>query len=167
LIGEERAVTFRLFAPLALVVVSLAGPSIVAAQEPLACGAKDEKHEIIKHKGEQPVPAPSAGKAMVVIVLGGSFTKSYQQKLAVNGQWRAVMKESQYSFFEVDPGALRLCWGGRTARRDDNYLLITARAGETYYLRGTLRDISEVDPVEGQKLLRKKSYVTFEVRNGQ
>jgi hypothetical protein len=157
-------VTFR-FVPLAIVAVaSCLAPAVAAAQDPLACGPKDEKHEIVRHEGAQPVPAPSAGKAMVAIVLGGSFVKSYQQKLAVNGQWRAVMKESQYSFFEVEPGPLRLCWGGRGARRDDNYLLVTAVAGETYYLRGTLRDISEVDPAEGQKLLRKKRYVTFEVR---
>jgi hypothetical protein len=167
---REGAVPLRLFVPVAVVaIVSLVAP-VVAAQEPLSCGPKDEKHVIIEHKGEQPVPAPSAGKAMVVVVLGGSYTKSYQQKLAVNGQWRAVMKESQYSFFEVDPGALRLAWcgrGGKFGKLEDTRLLITARPGETYYLRGTVRDISEVDPVEGQKLLRKKKYVTFEVRNVQ
>jgi hypothetical protein len=162
----EGAVTFRPFVSVALVAIaSLVGPVGAAAQEPITCGPKDEKHKIIEHNGEQQVPAPSAGKAMVVVVLGGSYTKSYQQKLAVNGQWRAVMKESQYSFFEVDPGALRLAWCGRASKIDNSRLLITARPGETYYLRGTVRDISEVDPVEGQKLLRKKSYVTFEVRN--
>jgi hypothetical protein len=160
--------TSKPFVSLAVIAfVSLVVPVVAAAQDPVACGPKDVKHEVIKHKVAPPVPAPTAGKAMVVIVLGGSFTKSYQQKLAVNGQWRAVMNESQYSFFEVDPGPLRLCWGGRVARRDDNYLLITAKAGETYYLRGTLRAITEVDPMEGQKLLRKKSYVTFEVRDVQ
>ena len=158
--------TLRLLVPLTLVAfVSLVAPVGAAAQEPITCGPKDEKHEIVKHTGEQSVPAPSTGKAMVVVVLGGSYTKSYQQKLAVNGQWRAVMKESQYSFFEVDPGALRLAWCGRGAKLDESRLIITARPGETYYLRGTVRDISEVDPVEGQKLLRKKDYVTFEVRN--
>jgi len=168
LIGEEGAVPSRLFVALAVVaVVRLVAPVGAAAQEALACGPKDEKHVIIEHKGEQPVPAPSAGKAMVVVVLGGSISKSYQQKLAVNGQWRAVMKESQYSFFEVDPGALRLAWCGRGGKVDDTRLFITARPGETYYLRGTVREISEVDPVEGQKLLRKKKYVTFEVRNVQ
>jgi hypothetical protein len=158
-------VAFRLLAPIAFVAIaSLFATVAAAAQEPIACGPKDEKHEIIQHDGESPVPAPSAGKAMVVVVLGGSYTKSYQQKLAVNGQWRAVMKESQYSFFEVDPGALRLAWCGRQAKIDNSRLLLTARPGETYYLRGTVKDISEVDPAEGQKLLRKKRYVTFEVR---
>ena len=119
------AMTSRSVVPLTLIAfVTLVAPVVAAAQDPVACGSKDEKHEVIKHKVAAPVPAPTAGKAMVVIVLGGSFTKSYQQKLAVNGQWRAVMNESQYSFFEVDPG-------------------------------------------EGQKLLRKKSYVTFEVRDVQ
>lgn len=158
--------TSRSFVSLALVAaVILAVPVTTNAQQPVACGPNDEKHEIVKHKETVPVPAPAAGKAMVVVVLGGSFTKSYQQKLAVNGQWRAVMKEKQYSFFEVDPGPLRLCWKSRGAKRDENVLLITARAGETYYLRGTLKAIVEVDPAEGPKLLRKMDYVTFEVRD--
>ena len=156
--------THRALAPLTLV-VALAAPVVVVAQEPIACGPKDEKHEIIKHDGDRPVPAPSAGKAMIVVVLGGSFTKSYQQKLSVNGQWRAVLKEDQYSFFEVDPGALRMCWRGRVAKVENNNLLITARAGETHYLRGTVKDISEVDPAEAPKLLRKKTFVTFEVKH--
>ena len=158
--------TSRLVARLVLVAcVSLAAPVVATAQGPVECGPKDDKHEIIKHKEAVPVPPPAAGKAMVVIMLGGSFSKSYQQKLAVNGQWRVVMKEKQYSFFEVEPGPLRLCWKSRGAKRDENVLLITAKAGETYYLRGTLKAIAEVDPAEGQKLLRKMDYVTFEVRD--
>ena len=158
--------TLRSIGPLTLIaLVTLVAPVVAAAQEPVACGPKDEKHEIIKHKVVATVPAPAAGKAMGVVVLGGSYVKSYQQKLAVNGQWRAVLKEKQYSFFEVDSGPLRLCWKSRGAKRDENLLLITARAGETYYLRGTLKAIAEVDPVEGQKLLRKMDYVTFEVRD--
>ena len=159
---------FSLFPLLALLTVfGLGTPGVVAAQDPLSCGPKDEKDEIIKHKGNHPVPAPAAGKSMIVIAVGKAFGKSYQQKLAVNGQWRAVLKESQYTCFEVDPGAVRMCWGGRVARSDDNYLLITARPGESYYVRGMLRGgISEVDPAEAQKLLRKMTYVTFEVRDG-
>ena len=150
-----------------IAIVSLTGPAVAFGQESLAGGPKDEKHQIVQHDGEHPVPSPEAGKAMVVVVLGGSFTKSYQQKLAVNGEWRAVLKESQYSFFEVDPGALRLAWCGRGGKVDDTRLFLTARPGETYYLRGTIRNIAEVDPAEGQKLLRKKTYVTFEVRNAR
>ena len=153
--------------------VALAGvlvffaPGDLAGQEPVSCGPREDKHEVIRHKGNHPVPPPGAGRSMIVIVAGGSFFKSYQQKLAVNGEWRAVMNESQYSFFEVDPGVLRLCWWVRSGRRDDNFLLLTARAGETYYLRGTtIKGVSELDPDEGQKLLRDKSYVTFEVRDG-
>jgi len=145
--------------------VALVTPVAVAAQEPVSCGPNEEKHTIIKHDDAPSVPMPSTGRSMIVVMVGGSFTKSYQQKLAVNGRWRAVLKESQYSFFEVDPGVSRLCWGGRVARRDDNYLLITAKPGETYYVRGTLRGISEVDPLEGQRLLRGKTYATYEVRH--
>jgi hypothetical protein len=147
------------------VLACLGAPLVVSAQEPVDCGPKDEKHEVIRHKGERPVPPPAAGRAMVVVVAGGSFFKSYQTKLAVNGEWRAVMNENQYSHFEVDPGVLRLCWRGRAGTRDDNFLLVTARPGETYYFRGTtIKGISEVDPAEGQKLLRKKTFVSFEVR---
>ena len=97
-------------------------PRLAAAQEPVSCGPQGLKHTVVKHKGEHPVPSPAEGRAMLVIVAGGSFFKSYQTKLAVNGEWRAVMNENQYSYFEVDPD-------------------------------------------EGQKLLRKKTYVTFEVRD--
>jgi hypothetical protein len=146
------------------VLVGLVPSAAEAAQEPISCGPGEEKHEIIKHEGDHLVPRPSAGKSMIVVALGGSYTKSYQQKLAVNGAWRAVLKESQYSYFEVEPGILRLCWAGRAAKRDDNYLLITARPDETYFLRGTLRSIAELDPVDARKFLNKKTYVTYEVR---
>ena len=141
-------------------------PCVTAAQEPVSCGPQGLKHTVVKHQGERPVPSPAEGRAMIVVIVGGSFYKSYQTKLAVNGEWRAVMNENQYSFFEVDPGAVRLCWAQRAGKRDDNFLLLTARAGQTYYIRGTtVRGISEVEPAEGQKLLRKKTYVTFEVRD--
>lgn len=143
----------------------LALPRGVFAQEPVLCGPSTEKDEIVKHKGQHPVPTPSPGKALVFVANGRSFVKSYQQKLAVNGRWMAVLKYSQYSFFEVDPGVLRLCWGGRAARRDDNYLLLTAQPDQTYYIRGTLSGIIEVDEAEGKSLLKKKDYVTFEVRD--
>ena len=60
-----------------------------------------------------------------------------------------------------------MCWGGRVAKRDDNFLLITAQAGQTYYLLGTFREgISEIEPAEGLKFTNKYDYVTFEVRDG-
>jgi hypothetical protein len=163
--GNTRRTAVKLRACVAVALAVLVGrPVGLLAQEPISCGPYAEKHEIIKHKGSYPVPAPSRGKAMIIIGLGKSFTKSYQQKLAVNGTWRAVLKESQYSFFEVDPGIVRLCWGGRLERRDDNYLLITAQPDQTYYIRGTLRSIVELDPAEGRKFIEKKTYVTYEVR---
>jgi hypothetical protein len=148
------------------VLVCLGTRSVVAAQEPVSCGSKEDKHEVIKHERDQLVPSPAADRAMIVIVVGGSLFKSYQQKLAVNGHWRAVMNESQYSFFDVEPGVLRLCWAVRSGTRDDNFLLLTAQGGETYYIRGTpFKGITELDPAAGQTLLRNKTYVTFEVRN--
>ncbi|HXD18498.1 MAG TPA: hypothetical protein VN654_15905 [Vicinamibacterales bacterium] len=146
-------------------IISVAAPVVVSAQEPVDCGPKGDKHEVIKHKGERPLPRPAAGRSMIVIVVGGSFYKSYQQKLAVNGEWRAVMNESQYSFFEVDPGLQKLCWAVRSGKRDDNFLLLTTRPDETYYIRGTVaKGISELDADEAQKLVQKMTYVTFEAR---
>jgi hypothetical protein len=158
--------TSRLFVLQVAVIACLVWPAVVAAQEPVSCGPEGIKHAVIKHKGERPVASPAEGRAAIVVVVGGSFFKSYQTKLAVNGEWRAVMNENQYTFFEVDPGVVRLCWAQRAGARDDNFLLLTAKAGETYYIRGTtVKGISEVDPAEGQKLLRDKTYVTFEVRD--
>jgi hypothetical protein len=146
----------------------LAMPCFTAAavaQEPVQCGPEDEKNEIVKPKNKQPIPAPSAGKAMVVVMYKGIMGKSYQVKLAVDGQWRAVLKKNQFSFFEIDPGVRRLCWGGRVAKRDDNYLLLTAQAGQTYYILGTFRDgITELDPKDAHKFTSDYDYVTFNVR---
>ena len=157
----------RLFFVLATI-ACVGAPGVVAAQEPVDCGPKGEKHEIIKHKGEHSVPRPKAGRSMVVIVVGGSFYKSYQQKLAVNGQWRAVMNESQYSVVELEPGLQKLCWAVRSGNRDDNFLLLTTKPDETYFIRGTVaKGISEIDAAEGQKLVAKMTYVTFEAKDAK
>jgi len=157
----------RLFFVLAMI-ACVGVPGIVAAQEPVDCGPKGEKHEVIKHKGDHTIPKPATGRSMIVIVVGGSFYKSYQQKLAVNGQWRAVMNESQYSFFDVEPGLQKLCWAVRSGKRDDNFLLLTVKPGETYFIRGTVaKGISEIDPTEGQKLVAKMTYVTFEAKDAK
>ena len=133
----------------------------------MSCGQKDEKHTVIKHKGERAVPAPGAGRAMVVVVVGGAFYKSYQTKLAVNGEWRAVMNESQVHVLRRGSGSCDDSAGQpESGVRDDNFLVLTARAGETYYIRGTAtKGITELDPAEGRKQVRKKTYVTFEVRD--
>ena len=139
--------------------------SDTVGQEPVQCGPEDEKNEIVKPKNKQAVPAPSPGKAMVVVMYKGIMGKSYQVKLSVDGKWRAVLKKNQFSFFEIDPGVRRMCWGGRVAKRDDNFLLLTAQAGQIYYILGTFREgITEVDPAEGQKIIEKYDYVTFTVQ---
>jgi hypothetical protein len=138
----------------------------VVGQEPVQCGPEDEKNEITKPKNKQAIPAPSPGKAMVVVMYKGIMGKSYQVKLSVDGKWRAVLKKNQFSFFEIDPGVRRMCWGGRVAKRDDNFMLLTAQAGQTYYILGTFREgITEVDPAEGQKIIEKYDYVTFTVQS--
>jgi hypothetical protein len=151
-----------------LSIVLLTSPCFTAdavGQEPVQCGPEDEKNEIIKPKDSAAVPAPSPGKAMVVVMYKGVVGKSYQVKLSVDGMWRAVLKKNQFSFFEIDPGVRRMCWGGRVPKRDDNFLLLTAQAGQTYYILGTLREgITELDPIEGQKFTAKYDYVTFKVR---
>jgi len=139
--------------------------SDTVGQEPVQCGPEDEKNEIVKPKKKQAVTAPSPGKAMVVVMYKGIMGKSYQVKLSVDGQWRAVLKKNQFSFFEIDPGVRRLCWGGRVAKRDDNYLLLTAQTGRTYYILGTFRDgITELDSKDAQKFTSDYDYVTFAVR---
>ena len=137
-----------------------------AGQEPVQCGPEDEKNEIVKPKQKQAVPAPSPGKAMVVVMYKGIMGKSYQVKLSVDGKWRAVLKKKQFAFFEIDPGVRRLCWGGRVSKRDDNFMLLTAQAGQTYYILGTFREgITEIDPAEGQKMATKYDYVIFTVQS--
>jgi len=137
----------------------------VGAQSPVECGPMNEHHNIVKHKGQHPMPTPSPGKALVYVAQGAHFGKSYQHKLAMNGRWVAVLKKSQYSFFETDPGALRFCWGG--GGKAWLYLIITARSDQTYYLRGTLGELLELEPGQAKALIEKLNYVTFEVRRAK
>ena len=54
----------------------------------------------------------------------------------------------------------------RTGKRDDNFLLLTTKPDETYYIRGFVaKGIAELDPAEGQKLVQKMTYVTFEAKD--
>jgi hypothetical protein len=107
------------------------------------------------------MPSPSPGKALVFIGEGGHFGKDYQFKLALDGRWVAVLKKNEYTFFEVSPGVLKFCWG-KIQVRSDNFLVITAQPNHTYWLRGTLRELRELDAEEGHSLIKDLDYVTFE-----
>jgi hypothetical protein len=61
----------------------------------------------------------------------------------------------------VSPGVLKFCWG-KIQVRSDNFLVITAQPNHTYWLRGTLRELRELDAEEGHSLIKDLDYVTFE-----
>jgi hypothetical protein len=93
----------------------------------------------------------------------------------VNGRWVAVLDENHYSFVEVEPGPLRICYlairnrfadatsFGRPGR--ENVLLITAEAGRKYFLRGENHPVAyEMGEDEWKALAARFTYVTFEPR---
>ncbi len=137
--------------------------SVVAAQAPIPNGPSGEKHRVVDHK-DHPTPSPSAGKALVYVTIGGYFGKAYQGKMAVNGVFRAVVTKNQYTFFEVDPGVLKFHFEGKWAYdKAEVYLVITAQANQTYYVSCESASIQEVDVAQGEALVAKRQYVTFEV----
>jgi len=135
-----------------------------AAQAPIPTGPSKQNQRVIKHD-DHPTPGPSPGKAMVYVTIGGYFGKAAQGKIAVNGEYRAIVEKNQYAFFEVDPGVLGFHLEGAWASdKHDVYLMITAMPNETYYVVADKRSIQEVDVEEGRSLIAKRDYVTFEVK---
>ena len=153
----------------ALVVAS----GVALAQEPIECGPAKEKHNILEHKNQHPSPDAAPDKAIVYVIRkpGARWRWMGQSKLALNGRWVAVLNRGQYTFFESDPGLLRLCFAGASGTRTLNsYLLLTAQAGQTYYVRvdtGAMASEAaafEVDAGEGRGLVKQSTYVTWEVK---
>lgn len=127
----------------------------------ITCG-ETEKHRILVHNGEHPSPVPSPGKALVLVGFGSHFGKGYQHKLALDQRWVAVLNKSEYTYFEVQPGIQRFGWNVGSVRTGGLILEVNLEAGHTYYLRGTLTDLFELDEADGKRFISKLDYVTFE-----
>jgi hypothetical protein len=149
------------------------GSTVAGAQEPIQCGPAHEKHTIIEHKNEHPMPTPASDKAIVYVIRkpGARWRWMAQSKLALNGRWVAVLNRGQYTFFEAEPGLLQLCFAGAVGTRTQNsYLLLTAQAGRSYYVRvdtGAMAveaAVSEIDEADGRSLLKRSRYATWEVK---
>jgi hypothetical protein len=129
------------------------------AQAGVPC-ASEQKHEIVRHKGEHPLPAPSADKALI---FAASFGQSNQHKIAIDHRrWVAVLGKSEYTFFEADPGSITLSFYGGPALWKDTALEV--KANQVYVVRLNayyIAKISQVSEQEAAELLRKLEYVTF------
>ncbi len=166
--------TFRLKRPKFrwLVATSLSILSgIVGQRDLLAAGvpcAAEQKHEIVSHKGEHPLPQPSPNKALIVVMFDSHFGKSYQDKIAVDHRrWVAVLQKSEYTLFEMDPGLFTLSYYVRFGNFLKDVPLQVA-ANKIYFIRETLGDevtgkldISEVNEAQAEERLLKAKYVTF------
>lgn len=133
------------------------------------CGPAKEKHKVINPKGQHPTPEPTSGKALIYIIRKSRrFGTIPQNKLAANGQWVAVLKRGNYSFFTVDPGLVKLCYAGdRGLQEGSGFLYLTAEAGKIYYLRGDTgalgqrTELLQLSEEEGKFLVADSEYVTF------
>jgi hypothetical protein len=137
--------------------------SYLFAQHGVPC-ASVQNHKIVKHK-EHPIPGPSAGKALVFLLVIPNFGKGYQLKIALDHRrWVAVANKSEYTFFEADPGRVTLSWyqEGILLKEYD----LELQANQTYFLRRHISfgrfDVGPVSESEGWAILKKLQYVTFE-----
>jgi hypothetical protein len=109
------------------------------AQTLFGCGPAKERLAMVKHK-DRPMPGPSMGKAMVYVSRPGSRFVTPTMRLGINGHWVAVLDEETYSYIEVEPGLVRMCWTSDRAPSSWSTsrppLSFTAEAGRTYYFEG-------------------------------
>jgi hypothetical protein len=139
------------------------------AQAGVPC-ASEQKHELVKHKGEHPLPAPSADKALIFAIFQAEFGKSYQRKIAIDhSRWVAVLGKAEYTFFEADPGTITLSFYsglpygmGSLFGTDKTF---DVKGNQTYVVRESAGlDLSPASEQEVAKLVRKLEYVTFSAK---
>lgn len=128
----------------------------------------------------KPAPAaPSAGKALVFIYRPGRFVGSAaHDHLYINGIYWAYLKNGEYAWMEVDPGAVvvlgspEMYYAGGAAmssyaaikndtKKENERIRFDAEAGKTYYMKWTSETmatgikVTMQDPAVGAKEMSK------------
>lgn len=141
----------------------------------LGCGPEAERHTIVKHK-EHPLPQPGTGKVLVYVIWPGSWKFQGTFRLGINGRWVATLQDGMYSFVEVEPGLLSVCWVGVPAVTRKSIIArpsptsvfrVTAEAGQVHHFQGGTQFggnpiIEAVSTDRAAQLLSKVRYVTME-----
>ena len=117
-----------------------AGQQPGTVQEVELCGPRQAKHTVIKHK-EKFTPKPAEGKSLIYFYWTGIRFRSWaavRTKLAVDGEYVAVLKKNTYAVVEAEPGLQKLCVSGKGKKSSIHSLLfLTTEPGKTYFLEGS------------------------------
>jgi hypothetical protein len=126
----------RLFALL----LCLSFTAIAMAKEielPDSCGDDKTKFEVTTHKSTTALPAPDAGKALIVFVQPDrtfACMNCLAPRFAMDGQWVGATHSTSYFTLQVEPGQHHFCSTGPF----HNQIAIRTfevKAGMTYFLQ--------------------------------
>jgi hypothetical protein len=102
---------------------------------PDACGDDGVKFDV-KTVKDQPLPAPEAGKALVVFIESVKHEKVII-RFAVDGTWVGAVKGNSFLAAEVSPGQHHLCAAPQSTTasvaKQVSTGAFTAQAGDVYY----------------------------------
>ncbi len=139
-------------ASLAVSLLALSMVPSARAQSVAACGQTEIKFEVKINSGAHTVPAPEAGKALVIFLQDDAQFNTRPRptnKFGIDGAWAGATDGATYFYVSVDPGSHQLC-----AEWQSSLLLLgrkpptglasfTAEAGKVYYYKA--RDIWVTD----------------------
>jgi hypothetical protein len=95
-----------------LLCLSFAATAIAKEIElPDSCGDPNTKFEVTTHKSTDALPAPDAGKALIVFIHGANVPcwLCFTQRFAMDGQWVGATKENSYFTLQVEAGQHKFC----------------------------------------------------------
>lgn len=106
---------------------------------PDSCGDPKAKFEVATHKSASALPAPDAGKALIVFLEPNEANclGCLTQRFAMDGQWVGATKKNTYFTLQVEPGQHHFCATGVT-RNTIAIRSFDVEAGGTYFLQARL-----------------------------
>jgi len=105
----------------------------------LACGPSGVHFSQHTDKGPQVLPEQPPEKGLIYVIRSKSwFGAAVQAKLAMDGKWMGVNRQSNYFHFEVDPGPHYFCLKAGAGPGTVALLSLVIEKGKTYYLHQNL-----------------------------
>jgi len=107
---------------------------------PDSCGDAKTKFEVTTHMSKTALPAPDAGKALIVFIQPKrqlACVGCSAQRYAMDGQWVGATQQDSYFTLQVEPGQHHFCSTGPMP----NEIAIRTyevKAGMTYFLQARL-----------------------------
>ena len=120
-----------------LLCLSFAAAAMAKETElPDSCGDPNTKFEVTTHESSTALPAPDAGKALIVFLEPNeeACLGCYTQRFAMDGQWVGATKKHSYFTLQVEPGQHHFCSTG-VMRNTIAIRSFEVKAGGTYFLQ--------------------------------